>query len=422
LSTPGGKDELTHIAPDIIAGASHALISVRSGMLPEPPSIDLLELSSGKKTRLIEGATGGRYAGGMVYYGRAGTETGLVWAQEFDPRSMELGEQVYQVIDAVASDLYSMGFFDVSEAGDVAYIPPASKAPQDRLLVRHADESISELLAIEGNIVNPAVSPDGRSILLTTLDERRRMRIWQFDLNRQVLNPILPLGIQAHLAVWLPDGSGFIATTNQDGPSNLYLVSLQANTAPRRLTENENHQDAASFSPDGKTLSYAEINPGTNWDLWLLDMETLETRAFLATTSEEIQPIISPSGLHIAYTSNETGTRQVYLQNYPQGGGKQLISLEGGEDPLWSGDGRQLYYRWRDEIFRVSITWEDGLRISQPEPFYQGEFEGRAGYGKSNWDLLPGGDEFVFSSVRTLRLGQQINVMTHWRLGAEPAE
>jgi serine/threonine-protein kinase len=344
LSTPGGNEELTHIAPDFIAGSSHALVSVRSGMLPEPPSIDLLDLSNGQKTRLIEGATGGRYANGMIYYGRAGTETGLVWAQEFNPRSLALGEQVYQVIDAVASDLYSMGFFDVSESGDVAWIPPASTAPQDRLLLRDSG-GISELLVLEGNIINPAVSPDGRSILLTTLDERRRMRVWQFDLDRQVLNPILPLGIQAHLTVWLPDGSGFIATTNQDGPSNLYLVNLQTNAAPHRLTENENHQDAASFSNDGKTLSYAEIDPETNWDLWLLDMETLESRPFLATTSEEIQPIISPSGLHIAYTSNETGSRQVYLQNFPQGGGKQMISLQGGEDPLWSGDGRQLSLR-----------------------------------------------------------------------------
>ena len=283
-----------------------------------------------------------------------------------------------------------------------------------------ADGEVSELFSSEGNVVNPAVAPDGRSILLTTLDERRRMRVWQYDIDRDVLNPILPLGIQSHLTVWLPDGSGFVATTNQHGPSNLYLVNLENNAAPQRLTENENHQDGASFSPDGRILSYAEVDPETNWDLWLLNMETLETTPFLATVAEEIQPIISPNGQLIAYTSNETGTRKVYLQNFPQGGGKQLVSVDGGEDPLWSEDGSLLYFRWEDKMFKVSIEWQEGLKISRPTELYQGEFEGRVGYGQSNWDLLPGGDGFIFSSVRSLKLEQQINVMTNWRRETEP--
>ena len=126
------------------------------------------------------------------------------------------------------------------------------------------------------------------------------------------------------------------------------------------------------------------------------------------------------NGQLIAYTSNETGTRKVYLQNFPQGGGKQLVSVDGGEDPLWSHDGSLLYYRWQDKMFRVSIEWQDGLKISRPTEFHQGEFEGRVGFGKSNWELLPGGDGFIFSSVRSLRLEQQINVMTNWRLETEP--
>jgi Tol biopolymer transport system component len=416
LTTPGDSDDaLTHLAPDILPGNRHVLFSSRSGMLPEPPSIELLDLETGERRKLIEGATGGRYAGGRILFGRSGAETGPVWALSFDADSLELGETPVQLVDEVASDLYSQPFFDVTASGVLAFIPSASDEVADRLLRRHTDGRVTEVHVSAQNIVGPAIAPDGTSILLTTLDDRRRQRVWQLDLRRGVLTAIPPADNQAHVPVWLPDGTGHVMTTNIDGPSNLYLIKHASGQGPDRLTVNDNHQDGASFSPDGRYLSYAEIDPETNWDLWLLDMETREPIPFLQTEAEEIQPIISPTGALIAYSSNESGRREVYLQHFPHGGNRQVVSVDGGEDPLWSSDGRYLYYRWQDQVFRVETGQTNPAELSAPELVFQGEFEGRAGYGKSNWDVFPGTEEFIYSSVYGFRVGARINVVANWQ-------
>ena len=110
-----------------------------------------------------------------------------------------------------------------------------------------------------------------------------------------------------------------------------------------------------------------------------------------------MQPIISRDGRLLAYTSNETGRREVYLQRFPEGGRKQRVTSTGGEDPLWGHDGTSLYFRWEDSIYKTEVI--DGRIRGEPELVLSGQFEGRAGYGKANWDLTPEGKILVTSRL-----------------------
>ncbi len=191
------------------------------------------------------------------------------------------------------------------------------------------------------------------------------------------------------------------------------MKPVEISEAPRRLTNTPRHQDAGALSPDGQLLTYAELHSQTNWDVWVMDLRSLESRALLATDAEEMQPIVSPDGDSYAYTSNETGRREVYLENFPQGGGKQRVSSAGGEDPVWSRDGTQLFFRLRDSIYSVAV--ENGRVMSNPRRTMQGRYEGRAGYGKANWDLNAEG-QILVTTRQPVSLAPRIKVVVDWSL------
>jgi len=220
-------------------------------------------------------------------------------------------------------------------------------------------------------------------------------------------------GQNTHASIWSPDGNELVFTSDHEGPSNLYIKSVDTSEPLRRLTVSEQHHDVGSYSPDGAMLTYAEMHPDTNWDLWLLELDSGLTRPLLRTAAEEIQPIISPLGNTLAYTSNETGRREVYLERFPEGGHKQRVSESGGEDPLWSRDGNTLYYRWTDTVYAVAIGTGDQPQIGEAVPVYQGRSEGRAGYGKANWDIDANG-RILLSTRQPQTLESEIRVIVDW--------
>jgi Tol biopolymer transport system component len=252
---------------------------------------------------------------------------------------------------------------------------------------------------------------------MAQMDEARTMTLWLMDAVRG--NPVrfASAGRNTHAPVWTPDGASLVYTSDHDGPSNLYIQAVDGAEPSRRLTISEQHQDAGSFSPDGKLLTYVELHPDTNWDVWVLDMESGEVRPFLMSAAEEMQPIVAPSGNLYAYTSNETGRREIYLERFPDGGRKQRVSTDGGEDPAWSRDGGTLYYRWRSVIYAVPVTDTDGqIETGVPTRRFEGAFEGRAGYGKANWDVAAGaGSEPLDLVVRVLGAGLTMPLASTYR-------
>lgn len=406
--------ELSYVSPHLLPGNEHLLVSVRSGLAPEAPSVEQVSLATGERTHLIDAAIGAKYGRGKIVYGGSGNLTGSVWVQDFLPGNRTLSGEPRRMVDGVASDLYSLPYFDVSSTGTLVYIPVASQLPPDQLMWVGGVEPPEVVAETEHDYITPALSPDGRYLMTTEVDAAREMTLWMHDLRRSSSVRIRRQSNHNHQPVWTPDGTRYVFTSNHEGPSNLYLQTVDASDPPVRLTNSEKHHDAASFSPDGRLLSFAEIDPETNWDIWVLDMATGEARAFLATPAEEMQPVISPDGGYLAYTSNETGERQIYLERFPDGGKKTAVSTDGGLDPLWSRDGAALFYRLENRIFRVAMIDLDAMEMGEPQIVYQGEFEGRAAYGKANWEINLTGDRYLVSVRRSFALEPRINLVTGW--------
>ena len=119
------------------------------------------------------------------------------------------------------------------------------------------------------------------------------------------------------------------------------------------MTAGEYTQVPNSWSPDGQLLAFVEINPTTGLDIWVLRMGDRKAQPFLRTQFNESAPQFSPDGRWLVYTSNESGRTEVYVQPYPGPGGKWQISTEGGTEPVWNRNGRELFYRTGDKMMAV---------------------------------------------------------------------
>ncbi|MGZ8838990.1 MAG: TolB family protein, partial [Candidatus Aminicenantales bacterium] len=146
--------------------------------------------------------------------------------------------------------------------------------------------------------------------------------------------------------------------------------------------------------PDGSTLAFVEDHPKTSEDILLLDMKSRRVTPFLNSKASEGWPEFSADGRWLAYSSNESGRYEVWVRPFPGPGGRWQISKEGGLHPVWSKDGKQLFYRQANQVWVVDVGTESGFSAGKPRLLFEkGEF--RQGTPVRDWDLWPDGQGFL---------------------------
>jgi serine/threonine-protein kinase len=167
---------------------------------------------------------------------------------------------------------------------------------------------------------------------------------------------------------------------------------------PQPLTQSKSRQLPYSFTPDGKRLAFYELSPQTQNDIWTVPLESdgAELRAgkpepYLQTPFDERHPTFSPDGRWLAYDSNESGSYQVYVRAFPDKGGKWQISNSGGVYPVWSRNGRELFFRTEDSQIMVSSYAVKGDSFVADKPRVWSEKRIASIGLLANYDLAPDG-------------------------------
>ena len=170
-----------------------------------------------------------------------------------------------------------------------------------------------------------------------------------------------------------------------------------------------------SFSPDGKILAFQEHSPDTGIDLWILPIEgDRQPVIWLKTKFNEWGPTLSHDGKWVAYTSDESGQYEVYVRPYPGPGERHQISTAGGEEVLWSHDGRSLYYRDGPRWFAVVVEMQPEFRVGATKTMFEGPFLNVPGL---SYDVAPDGQHFVMIEENQKQPPTtQLNVVLNWFL------
>ena len=166
------------------------------------------------------------------------------------------------------------------------------------------------------------------------------------------------------------------------------------------------------FTPDARTLVLA-ISTESHFDLAALTVGEKSLTPLLAGRAGEMEPALSPDGRWLAYVSDETGRAEVYVQPFPKlTDGRWPISTNGGREPVWSRDGKRLFYRGNGKIVAVEVSTEAGFVPSVPSTLADDQFLSTMGEGHTNYDAMPGGQLLMVSRAGgTGRLPAHVNLL-----------
>jgi hypothetical protein len=162
------------------------------------------------------------------------------------------------------------------------------------------------------------------------------------------------------------------------------------------LWSGSEHAHVTDWTPDGQRLVLEVAHAQRRGNIQLLNLSGSRDLQPLATTNfDETSGRVSPDGRWLAYQSNESGRYEIYVQRFPAGGGKIQASAAGGVQPVWSRDGRELYFRTPADVMRVSVSAGDTATLGAPIAMFKDVYERIQADNHTTYDVLPDG-RFVF--------------------------
>jgi serine/threonine-protein kinase len=418
VSSSGGTPEpLTSLAadesvqrwPQVLPGGNAVLFTSSGNRAFNDADLVIQPLPTGVRKVIQRGGYYGRYlpSGHVVYI-----HDGTLFAEPFDRDRLEVTGQAVQVLEGVSSTADSgAAQFAVSANGTLVYLPGQSTTASIPISWMDSSGKTTPLRSASTAWVSPRFDPDGHRIALQILDGQHS-DIWIAEWMRDTLTRLTVDPARATNPVWTPDGRrlAFSSQRADKVTKNLYWQLADGTGDAERLTESRNHQTPGSWHPSGKFLAFEELNPDGQSDLMILPMGADDAAgrkpgkpfAFLQTAADEFMPAFSPDGRWLAYSSNESGQREVYVRPFPGPGGKWAISTGGGVDPTWSRTKPELYYGTNDgqttaRIMVASFTVQgDSFLAGKPRPWSDGRYVWRP---SRVFDLHPDGERFALAAV-----------------------
>jgi Tol biopolymer transport system component len=384
------KGENLHVWPEFLPGGKAVLFSAGTGSAIRLTNgkVAVQSVGSGERRDVIQDGGSPRYASsGHLVYAQAGN----LMAVPFDPQRLVVTGAAVPVVQGVLQHFGVADQYSVSATGSLVYVPGNIQSDQSKLVWVSRNGAEQPLAVPAHGYALPRLSPDGRRLAVGITEQDSQ--VWLYDLSRNTLTRFTFEGNTNQYPVWTPDGKRIAFSSNKEGSVNIFWQLADGSGGLERLTTSQNSQGPSSWSPDGQLLAFVDYKPTTS-DIWVLRLSDRKVQPFLQTRFNEAAPRFSPDDRWLAYMSDESGGNEVYVQPYPGPGGKYQISTEGGTEPVWNPNGRELFYRNGNKMMAVDVITQGTFSAGKPRMLFEGQYQPIASSSR-NYDVSPDGQRLL---------------------------
>ena len=331
---------------------------------------------------------------------------GVLMAAPFNIKRLELIDSPVPVLENIQTTL---GVVQLSFAGNgsMVYIPGSSG---ERSLVWVDRQGVARTLGFESkSFAHPRISPNGTRLAVEVADNTGR-NIWVYGLERQTEDRLTFDPASDTYPVWTTDSEHLMFASDRAGGRGLHRKAADGTGQTERLSGSGTGWPQ-SLSPDGKTLVFSTLD-----DIGTLDLENDTSTMLLDASFAERWPEVSPDGRWVAYSSDESGTFQVYVRPFPRvDEGQWQVSEERGNWPFWAPDGTELFYfnPRTASMMRVAVEAGSSPNAGPPEALFSGVYiQG----GGRHFDITPDGQRFLMLRDASVdeSTTSQFNIVLNW--------
>ena len=401
---------VSHRWPHFLPDGEHFLyVNAPNGSCTELNELHFASIDGKQDISLMRTCSSATFANGNLLFWRDGN---LV-AQRFDPRTGVLSGAPAAIVEhADFEPLFSIAIFSTSAEGKLVYM--AGDAPTGTQLVWYdRNGKVLGTLGENDHYKTVAISRDGSRVVAdTTSMKESKIRI----LDARGTRTLMSLGSSdGGYPTWSADGRQIYFTSNANGPQDIYVRAADGSGEEKEVLKFNKNQYGALFltvSPDGKSLAYEIIDRATGGDIYTLALGAEgKAQPFLHSVANETAPAFSPDGRWLAYESDGSGRKEVYITPFPTGGAQYQVSTSGGERPVWRHDGKEIYYREGLRIMAVEVnTKTSPVEFSSPKALFElasGNLNGRY------YDVAPDG-RFLTNTSPLAKKEQSFSLVVNW--------
>jgi len=411
------RGEISHRWPQVVGDSNVLLFGMWTGPGDDEHHVAAQTIGTTEHHVLLKGGDAPRYGaklGSLIY-----THLGEIFTVPWRPSQTELGKAVPVAApehpnDGIGNE--GCGNYAVSGDGTLAYIAGGRSRRSTRLVWIDREGRVEPAAIPERNFENVTIAPDGTRAIVQIREGTTTL--WLYDFGREMLTPIGDAEGSSQSPLWTSDGSRVVYRATRQGFRNVYWRLVDGSGVEERLASKGNVvHSPTSASADGRWLVFNEAGPeqpgGTG--IWMIRLDGDRTpRPLFAAPAGESDGQISPDGRFIAYQAWVSSRQEVFVSPFPGPGPRRQVSTGGATEPLWSHDGRELFFQSGTRLMGVTVSPGATFSASAPHVVHEGRYFKQIN-GNTSYSITPDGRRFLrIQQVDPERAITQLELVMNW--------
>jgi Tol biopolymer transport system component len=422
LTTPDTKSgEVAHEMPLLLPDGKTLLFDIRRTDATANSGVTMIvsqSLETGERRPLFPGMPLALVDSGHLLFARDAS----VYSVAFDPnRVIATAEptMAFPGMTRVEQVLTTLPMVSASRSGAIVYLPERAGSGDSQLVLVARDGVARPISVPAHRYSDPRVSPDGGRLAMHVFEDEREN--WVSDLRRGGLMRLTFDPGEDETPIWAPDGRSILYTsTRSNVPRAIIRKPADGSGVEQILWKGDSHLHLGGITPDGETLVVSIAN-GQQTDITAISVRDGKVTPVVTSPFRNANPALSPDGRWLAYTSDESGRPEVYVQPFPTPSGRSQVSTAGGTQPVWARNGRELFYRGSGKMMSVDVGAAGSFSPSAPRALFDDRFDSTQGEGHTCYDVMPDGKNFIMVTKTSAAQGAvtHLNIVLDWLGGGQ---